>query len=84
MLSSPARCKIFNLCLVSLTCRQLVGVSGIICCTDDFFIVEGRYSFDPEKLSANHQKNQEKGETSIQPVYKAWLYKFYRPWQLYN
>ena len=41
--------------------RSIVGRNGVICCTDDFFVVKGRYIFEPEKLSLYHQKNQEKG-----------------------
>ena len=25
-----------------LSCRQLVGATGIVCCTDDFFVVDGQ------------------------------------------
>ena len=46
--------------------------NGIICSTDDYFIVDGEYKFDPSKLAENHQKNferfkelLEKGEETI-------------------
>ena len=39
----------------------MVGRNGVICSTDDFFVVKGRYIFEPDKLSLYHQKNQDKG-----------------------
>jgi len=34
--------------------------NGKICSTDDFFIINGEYKFDPSKLKENHEKNFEK------------------------
>ena len=56
----------------STLASQLAGITGIICSTDDFFVVNGSYIFDPSKLGENHQKNQDKAcramEAGITPV----------------
>lgn len=40
-----------------------------ICSTDDFFIVDGVYKFDPKKLGENHKKNREKCQQLINEDY---------------
>lgn len=38
-----------------------MGANGVvICSTDDFFMIDGKYVFDHEKLGTNHAKNREK------------------------
>jgi tRNA uridine 5-carbamoylmethylation protein Kti12 len=37
-----------------------IGKTCIICSTDDFFMINGRYIFDINKLNTNHRLNQEK------------------------
>jgi len=34
--------------------------NGVICSTDDFFVIDGEYKFDPSKLKENHEKNFQK------------------------
>jgi predicted kinase len=41
----------------STIARHLIGDLGVIHSTDDFFVQNGKYYFDPEKLRANHDKN---------------------------
>jgi len=49
----------------SFLAKQLAGDTGIICSTDDFFMIDGVYQFDPKKLHENHLKNQEKVEKAM-------------------
>lgn len=37
-----------------------VGVTTLICSTDDFFMVNGRYQFDPRRLAEYHARNFQK------------------------
>lgn len=45
--------------------KSLVGVDGEICCTDDFFVVDGQYLFDRGKLPENHEKNRRKARAAM-------------------
>ena len=38
---------------------------AVILSTDDFFMVEGEYVFDPKKISLNHGKNQERARSAM-------------------
>lgn len=55
----------------STLAKDLVG-SGVIFSTDDLFVENGVYNFDPRKLGLNHKKNQERAveamEKGINPV----------------
>jgi NEDD4-binding protein 2 len=48
----------------STLAKQLVG-NGIILSTDDYFMNNGMYDFDPTKLGVNHKKNQDRTEKSM-------------------
>lgn len=39
---------------------QILGQTCVICSTDDFFVVDGVYTFNPGKLFQNHLANQRK------------------------
>lgn len=41
----------------STVARQLAGKNGIIHSTDDFFMVDGEYRFNPDKLREHHDAN---------------------------
>ena len=43
-----------------------VGLSAIKCSTDDFFMVDGKYRFDPTKLRKHHILNQQKFKTALE------------------
>lgn len=43
----------------STIAKLLVGETGVIHSTDNYFYVEGVYSFSPSLLSQNHEKNFE-------------------------
>jgi hypothetical protein len=49
----------------STLARQLVG-NGVICSADDYFMVEGKYVFDPTKLASNHKKCYNKALGAVQ------------------
>lgn len=40
--------------------RELERSDKVILSTDDFFMIEDKYVFDPKKLPENHRKNQER------------------------
>ena len=42
------------------TLAQKIVKNGVINSTDNYFIVEGKYEFDPKKLGFYHKLNQEK------------------------
>lgn len=44
----------------STRARELEGPDTVILSTDDLFMIEGKYVFDPTKLQENHQRNQER------------------------
>jgi predicted kinase len=37
-----------------------LGIKGVVCSTDDFFMVNGRYQFDGRKLMEYHARNFQK------------------------
>src|SRR5690348_10948558 len=39
--------------------------TSVICSTDDFFIVDGEYRFDPKKLGHNHRQNFLKAQQAV-------------------
>jgi NEDD4-binding protein 2 len=71
----------------STLAKKLAGESGKIHSTDDQFIVEGVYVFDPKKLGINHEKNfnnfKKSLEMGVDPVIvdntntQKWEYKKY-------
>lgn len=56
----------------STLARQIAGDDGAVYSTDDFFMEDGVYMFDPKKIVANHAANQarvrEACATGISPV----------------
>ena len=46
--------------------KHLAGKSGEVFSTDDFFMVDGKYVFDPEKLHCNHMRNQNMVKISME------------------
>lgn len=38
--------------------KQLAGEEGVVLSTDDFFMIDGVYRFDPVKLGTHHAANQ--------------------------
>ena len=66
LLLSLLNCYSGFLCLIFGTqFRELKGDTGIICSTDDFFVENGRYNFDPSMLGKNHEKNRMKGNSRL-------------------
>lgn len=63
------------------------GEKGKIFSTDDFFMQDGRYQFDPKKLSTNHSMNKDRTEKAmiegVSPIvidntnFEAWEMKPY-------
>jgi predicted kinase len=51
---------------------QLAGQTGVVYSTDDFFMEEGIYKFDPSKIGAHHAANQarvrEACEAGVAPI----------------
>lgn len=52
----------------STLARELAGKheGSVILSTDDYFMVEGRYVFDPRMIGANHSRNQERARKKMQ------------------
>ena len=54
------------------TLAQQLGAGGVVYSTDDFFMEDGVYKFDPSKIVANHAANQQRTreacEQGISPV----------------
>lgn len=48
----------------STLAKQLVG-NGVILSTDDYFMKDGIYDFDPTKLGIYHKNNQDRAEKSM-------------------
>ena len=48
----------------STLAKQLVG-NGVILSTDDYFMKDGMYYFDPTKLGVYHKNNQDRAEKSM-------------------
>lgn len=67
----------------STLAKQLVG-NGVILSTDDYFMNNGMYDFDPTKLGVNHKKNQDRAEKSmiegISPIIVDNI--FYKEWEM--
>lgn len=49
----------------STLARMLAGNDAVIHSTDDFFMTEGKYVFDPKKIGENHKRNQEAARKSM-------------------
>jgi len=49
----------------STTAQEMAGETGIVLSTDDYFMVEGEYQFDPEKLGVAHKWNQERAKQQM-------------------
>ena len=41
----------------STVAKALAGANGVIHSTDSYFMVDGKYQFDPSKLGAHHTSN---------------------------
>ena len=64
-----------------------IGLGGAIFSTDDFFMVNGEYKFNPSQIGRAHQWNQERAKNAMQsgitPIVidntnvQAWQMKFY-------
>ena len=50
----------------STQARQLAGSTGKIHSTDDYFMQDGKYVFDPNKLGRNHQLNFQAFKADLQ------------------
>ena len=48
----------------STLAKQLVG-NGVILSTDDYFMKDGIYDFDPTKLGVYHKNNQDRAEKNM-------------------
>ena len=48
----------------STRAAQLAGTTGLVFSTDEFFMVDGRYRFDPFRLKAAHRWNQQRVENA--------------------
>ena len=72
----------------STVAEIMKGNSGIICTTDDFYMVNGEYKFDPTKIAENHQKNWELADNSmkigISPVIIANTNTTPKEWKKYE
>lgn len=49
----------------STLAKTLMGKSGVIHSTDDYFLVEGVYKFDPKSLGKHHEANYNAFKKSI-------------------
>lgn len=51
----------------STLARELAGKheGAVVLSTDDYFMVEGVYAFDPRMLGENHRRNQERAAESM-------------------
>lgn len=51
--------------------------------TDDFFMVDGRYQFDPKLLPENHEKCRLQVEEWLKEGYNVWVHNtFVRRWEI--
>lgn len=50
----------------STMAKQLAGSTGVIYSTDDFFMQNGKYNFNPGKLGEYHQKNFERAKLAME------------------
>lgn len=48
----------------STLAKQYAG-RGVVFSTDDFFMKDGKYQFDPSKIGINHQLNQKRTEDAM-------------------
>eukprot|EP00731_Ephydatia_muelleri_P039144 Em1145g1a len=49
--------------------ETLVGSTGVICSTDDYFMTRGRYIFDPSKLEHCHEQNRLRVQNALEMGY---------------
>lgn len=49
----------------STLAKQEVGENGVIFSTDDFFMKNGMYKFNPKMISKNHELNQKRTEEAM-------------------
>jgi NEDD4-binding protein 2 len=49
----------------STVANKITGSKGVILSTDDLFMKDGRYEFDPKRIGANHAINQSRAETAM-------------------
>lgn len=48
----------------STVAKKIAG-KGVVLSTDDLFVKDGRYEFDPSKIGVNHSINQSRAETAM-------------------
>lgn len=41
----------------STKAKKIAGNEGVIYSTDDFFMINGKYTYDPKLIGENHEKN---------------------------
>lgn len=41
----------------STKAKKIAGEIGVVYSTDDFFMVDGKYLYDPKLIGENHEKN---------------------------
>ena len=49
----------------STKAKELAGDKGVIYSTDDFFMVEGKYIYDPTKIIDYHSQNLQRTKKSM-------------------
>jgi len=49
----------------STTAWELAGKDGIVLSTDDYFMIDDEYQFNPKKLGAAHKWNQERARQQM-------------------
>jgi adenylate kinase family enzyme len=49
----------------STKAKQLAGIKGLIYSTDDFFMKNGDYVYDPSKIGEYHDRNLERTVKSM-------------------
>jgi NEDD4-binding protein 2 len=49
----------------SFEARKLAGANGYILSTDDYYMVDGKYTFDPSKMGIAHEWNKQRARESM-------------------
>ena len=50
----------------STKAKKIAGQIGVVFSTDDFFMVNGQYKYDPKMIGEYHQKNQKRTVQAMQ------------------
>ncbi len=50
----------------STKAKKLAGQNGVVFSTDDFFIKNGQYVYDPKFIGENHEKNIKRAIEAMQ------------------